>query len=311
MRALGTASLVASLASTDCRPATGVTAAEAPKLDVDADPLALLPVSAAVIASADAHAVFASSALGPSAGQVASALLPLADDAGFVATRDVDRVILATYAGAEADALAVISGRFDVARIAAATRTPSGAALTHGMYAGYTTDFSGRVTLVALSPKTLLAGTASRVYAALDRIGARQVKPWLSPAFVATMQTPGAQFAAVVDLTSNPITSATLGPLSLPWLTMLRVVRAIGDFNAPGVNFAATLTYSDPQQAEVAAGGLGLLDGWMTVLSPILGGARIHNLQVSRTGSDVSCKFAVDASSVATLSGLGTRFLPR
>jgi hypothetical protein len=87
-------------------------------------------------------------------------------------------------------------------------------------------------------------------------------------------------------------------------------VRALGDFNPPGLNVAATSTFGDPQQAAAAAAGIHALDGWLAVLAPALGGARIQNLQVDVVGSDVTSKFAVDGASLAALLALGTRLIP-
>jgi len=76
-------------------------------LDLDSDPLALLPGSAVVVANLDAKAMFASASVGAQAGALADALLPLGDDAGFEARRDVDRIVLGVYPSTGADAVAL------------------------------------------------------------------------------------------------------------------------------------------------------------------------------------------------------------
>jgi hypothetical protein len=76
------------------------------------------------------------------------------------------------------------------------------------------------------------------------------------------------------------------------------------------MNFAATLTYTDAQQAQTAAEGIRTIDRWIRLFSPILGGAGIQNLQVATAGTDVQCKFGVDDQSLRTLLALVPRLLP-
>src|ERR1700689_1706458 len=66
---------------------------------VDADPLTLLPAGAFLVANVDARALLTSATLGPSAATIGTALLPLGDDAGFDAARDVDRIVVGEYGG--------------------------------------------------------------------------------------------------------------------------------------------------------------------------------------------------------------------
>jgi hypothetical protein len=152
------------------------------KSAADADPVALLPPSAIVVATLDAHAMYASASVGATLAAFTDSLVPLGADAGFQASRDVDRVVFAAYAGSDADVAAVLSGRFDLDKIAAATRTKSGAAVVKGTYAGFPTDVVGAVTVAPLTAKTVVVGTSERVHRVLDRVGAgslqRSVPPW-------------------------------------------------------------------------------------------------------------------------------------
>ncbi len=275
----------------------------------DADPLALLPGAAIVVANLDAHAMYASGAVGATLTSYTDSLVPLGADAGFEATRDVDRLVLSAYAANQTDVAVVLSGRFDVDKIAAATRTKSGAAFVRGTYAGFATDTVGAVTIAPLTPKTLVAGTSERVHRVLDRVAQGKLERTIPPWVADTLATPGAQFAVTADFATQPIASATIGSINLSWLKGMQVVRAIGDFGPPGVNVAATLTYGDPTGAQSAADGLRLIDTWQKLLAPLLLGAKLQNLQATSTGNDVSCKFAVDDASLRALLALASRYI--
>src|SRR5215472_18953096 len=109
---------------------------------IDADPLALLPGSAVVLAVVDARAFYKSSSVGPQVALIAEKLVPIGDEAGFSPSRDVDRVTVAAYALSGADVAAVVGGRFDTAKIdlAAQNHTPTkgGGTITVSQYAGRT-----------------------------------------------------------------------------------------------------------------------------------------------------------------------------
>ena len=83
----------------------------------DADPLALLPGSAIVLATLDVHAMYASPSVGATVASLVDSVLPLGPDAGLDPSRDVDRLVLGGYAGNQADVAVVLSGRFDVDKI--------------------------------------------------------------------------------------------------------------------------------------------------------------------------------------------------
>ena len=128
-----------------------------------------------------------------------------------------------------------------------------------------------------------MAGTTERVRRVLDRLAqgglTRSLPPWAAE----TLATQGAQFAIAGDFATQPIASATLGSINLSWLKGLQAVRAIGNFDDPGVNVAATLTYGDPTAAQGATDGIHLIDSWQKLLAPLLLGAKVENLQVGNT----------------------------
>jgi hypothetical protein len=97
--------------------------------------------------------------------------------------------------------------------------------------------------------------------------------------------------------------------MALGWAKGLRVARIIANFEPPGMNVAATLTYGDPAQAQGAVDGVRFVDGWLTVLGPALGSVRLQNLQVFADTNDVRCKFAVDDRTLRALLALVPRLL--
>jgi hypothetical protein len=280
------------------------------KLDLDSDPLALLPGSAVIVANVDARSLWDSTTVGPQLGAIADRLMPLGDDAGLQAKRDVDRVVLASYATGGVDVAAIVSGRFDEAKLEAATKTKGGAAVTTTMYAGRATHAAGGAVWTVLTAKTVVAGTSEAVRRVLDRLKTGKIERAEPPWVIETLQTPGAELAVAGDFASQPLVAASIGSLRLPWLEGLHVARVIGNFEKPGMNVAATLTYGDAAQASSAADGVRTVTGWIKLLGPLLGGVSLQNLDVQTAGTDMQCKFAVDDQTLSNILALAPRFLP-
>jgi hypothetical protein len=274
----------------------------------DTDPLVLLPGSAIFVASLDVHAMYANASVGSAITSFTDSLVPLGPDSGFDASRDVDHLVLGGYAGNQADVAVVLSGRFDVDKLAAVTQTKSGAPFVKGTYAGFSTDTAGAIMIAPLTAKTLVAGTSDRVRRVLDRLGQGALERSMPPWAAETLETKGAQFAIAGDFATQPIASAAIGSINLGWLKGLQDVRVIGNFDDPGVNVAATLTYGDPTGAQGATDGIHLIDSWQKILAPLVLGAKLQNLQVGSSGNDVSCKFAVDGASLRSLLTLASRY---
>jgi hypothetical protein len=280
------------------------------KLDLDSDPLALLPGSAVIVANLDARSLWDSTTVGPQLGTIADRLMPLGDDAGFEAKRDVDRVVLASYATGGVDVAAIVSGHFDEAKIEGATKTKSGATVTKTMYAERATYAAGGAVWTVLTAKTVVAGTSDAVRRVLDKLKTGKIERAEPPWVIETLQTPGAEIAVAGDFASQPLAAASIGAVRLPWLEGLHVARVIGNFQKPGMNVAATLTYGDAQQASSAADGVRTVTGWVKLLGPFLGGVSLQNLDVQTAGTDMKCKFAVDDQTLSNLLALAPRFLP-
>jgi len=288
----------------------GATAAGERKIDLDADPLGLLPTAPIVVASFDARAVFDSGAAGAQVASIATKLVPLGENAGFQATRDVDRVILAEYVAGGIDFVAVLSGRFDPAKMDAATTANGGAPIVRGMYGGRTTHTLAAVQYTVLTPKTLIAGTGDGLRRLLERVQSGALNRSIAPWMVETLETKGAEIAVAADFETQPVAAAALGAVRLPWLNGMQVARVIGNFGPPGMNVAATLTYGDPLQSQTAADGVRSVDGLLKMFGPLLGGVRLQNLEVTTDAKEMRCKFAVDQETLRAVLAFAPRFLP-
>jgi hypothetical protein len=290
----------------------GGATAQAKKVDLDADPVALLPSAPLVVASIDARGSFANADLGPRLSELADRLVPIGEDAGFKASRDVDRAFTAAYA--TGDGVAVLRGRFDAAKMEAATVTTGGLPVVHGSYAGRVTSTIGRVAFAVLTPATLVAGTGDGLRRALDRVTALQtqgalaatVPPWMSE----TLATPNAALAAAGDFANVPVAAATLASLRVPWLHGLQRARLVVEMREPGLHVAAALTYGDPAQAEQAASGVRSASRWLRVLGPFVGGVDLQGFDVASEANDTRCTFAVDDRTLSTLISLASRLHP-
>jgi hypothetical protein len=277
--------------------------------DLDADPMVLLPGSAFVLATLDARAMFASASLGAPIAALTGELLPLGPEAGFEAKRDVDRIVFGLYAGSGVDVVAVVSGRFDEAKIATAAEGHAGDTLVRGMYGGHTTYTAGTAMYSVLTARTVVAGTVDGVRRLLDRVHDRKIARAVPAWAEETLSTPGADLAVAADFTAQPVVAAALASLPFPWLTGTHAVRVIGNFGKPGMNIAATLSYDDPQQASSAADGVRSVDGWLKALGPLLGGLSLQNLDVVTDGKDMKCKFSLDEQALGNLLALAPRLL--
>jgi len=290
-----------------CGPTAGTTPTpKTPDIStqIDSDAIALLPASPAVIATLDARAFYASGS-GQAAGPLVDMLLPLGNDAGFVASRDVDRVTVGVYLSQGADVAAVVVGRFDAAKIEQAAQahaaTRAGGFIAQSQYTGRPLYTLSDVGFTILTPHTALAGTQTGIKRTLDRIQdhhlQRDVPKWMTDA----VETQGAALAVAGDLANQQISQlTTMAPwLNGPWLNGLHQVRVLGDFHDPGLNVAGTLTYADPQTAQVAAGSLrsvGTAASFASAISSVI--PQLRGLEVTVANTNVQAKFAIDDQSM-------------
>jgi hypothetical protein len=276
---------------------------------IDSDAIAMLPGAPALVGMFDARGFYTSGA-GASAGPMIDGLLPLGNDAGFVASRDVDRATFGVYLSQGADVVAIVVGRFDPAKIDQAAQAhaaqhagvaPQAGFLAASQYAGHSIYMVSDAGFTILTPHTALAGTQTGIRRALDRIPApgsgrtlqREIPKWMTDA----LETPGANLAVVGDLNNQPIAPlmATMPWLNGPWLNGLRIVRVLGDFHDPGLNVAGTLTYADPATAQAAANSLRTIATAATfasALSSVI--PQLRGLDIGVANTNVQAKFAID-----------------
>ena len=103
-------------------PPPAATASVTPE-SLEKDPVALFPGGALGMFSLDLHAFYASQSAGTVAAQVAEKYFPIGAEAGFSASRDLDRVLGGIYSMQGVDVLATLIGRFDEAKIVQAARS--------------------------------------------------------------------------------------------------------------------------------------------------------------------------------------------
>ena len=130
-------------------------------------------------------------------------------------------------------------------------------------------------------------GNETGIRRGLDRLEAGRVKVELAPQIESFMRAPGAPFAFGSDAEYDPQVSAFTS--QLPFLKGMSMMRAVGNFDSPGVNIAGTLTYKDGAQAEQGAASLQGLQQHLAAygfLASVIGLAQpIQQMQVSRVDS--------------------------
>jgi uncharacterized protein YidB (DUF937 family) len=279
---------------------------------IDADPLALLPASAVVVGSVDTRAFYGSGTFGAQLAALSEQLSPVGDEAGFKASRDVDRVVFGTYSLEGLDVAAVVSGRFDDAKIKQAadahTQARGGGVLAASQYAGRTVYTVNDAGFCVLTPKTALAGTQTGIRRALDRIHDGSAKRELASWVQQTIDTPTAAAVVTADF-GQPVEMAAVGSLQLPWAKGVKMVRVIADFKPPGMHVAGTITYADAAAAAGGANGIRQI-GTMANLVALTGLApRLQDLSVTTADTNVQCAFSVDDQSMRNLLGALPRWI--
>ncbi len=278
------------------------------------DPIALLPSSALLIVSVDARALYASGSIGGQLGKLTERIVPIGEEAGFVASRDLDRVVVGAYSMQGADVAAVLIGKFDEQKIALAAqnRAPmkGGGVLVTSQYGGRTLYTLSNAGFTVLSARAVLAGTESGIRRAIDRMkdghAVRDQLPWM----LSTLDTPGAAFAAVADFANQPIGAASVGMIPLPWAKGLKAARIVGNFHDPGLNIAGTVTYPDGPRAEAAAAELRKTAAAASMLT-MLGVPQLRNLEIKTAQTDTQVTFAVDDQQLRQFLQTASQYMPQ
>jgi hypothetical protein len=291
-----------------------VTPSGAESKAIDADPAALLPSSAMMIARVDAKAMLATSAVGAQLGQIAERLVPIGEESGFRASRDLDAVLVAAYSLQGADVLAVLSGTFDEKKIsdAAAAHTPTkaGGVVVATDYLGRKIYTVSNVGFTVLSSKTVLAGTDTMIRRSIERIKDGKVQRDQPPWMLQTLESANAALAGAADFTNQPVGAASVAMVPLGWVKGLKAARLVGNFKEPGLNIAATLTYPDAASAQDNAEQVKRTANMANLLA-VIGAPQLKNLDIKPKDADVQISFAVDDQALRTFVGSVQQYVPQ
>jgi hypothetical protein len=304
------ASSLACVAVLGCRHNEGdslVVTGEGTKLSseaIDQDPFALLPAGPVVLAWVDATAFFASP-FGGELARIAAARLPIGQESGFVPQRDLKRLVGGAYSMSGADAVVVAQGDFQPEMIRSAAdqhaTTPLGP-LVHSGYAGNDVYTVRNVGFTVLTRHTMLIGNETGMRRALDRIRDNRLKRELPDWMMQLVENPQASAVVAGDVATQPMIASLAR--SAPFLNGLQSFRILGNFQAPGLNLAGSLTYPDAASAANGANalrGLAQMAGLMSMLSIFGLGSPLKNMQIDVQQNDAQFVMAVDGQTVTHL----------
>jgi hypothetical protein len=286
--------------------------AKAPATDASMDDaLALLPGDAIAVGTVDARAFFGSQTFGAELAKLVEKYLPLGPEAGFQASRDVDRVTWASYGYQGVDAAAIIVGRFDEAKIkqVAAQQTPtkSGGMLVVSQYAGRDVYTVSNVGFTILSPTKVIAGSESGFRRVLERIQDRRVKRDIAKWMIETVETPGAAAAVAADFATHPIPAEVARQIPLGFVQTTKAARLLVTFKEPGVQTAGSFTYADPQTAQSSSEQIKQFAGMSKWLSVV--GIQVQNVDVKVENQDVQVKLELDDQSLRQMLAQAPQWL--
>jgi hypothetical protein len=280
---------------------------EVSAVDIDREPLALLPGGVVGIASLDATQLVGS----PFGGRLLALLnqrLPVPPSAGFDPARDLQRLYLGLYSMQGADLSGVALGNFDKAKIEAAVngveRTPQGVPIAKRQYAGRTLYTAAGFGFCLLSDHTALFGNDTGIRRALDRVREgrvrRQTLPWMDKLLDSEKTAP---IVAGADLRAQAIPEAA--SRNLAFLNGLQTMAFVGNFKEPGVNFAGTLVYGDEAGAKQGADNVQALSQKLgtygTLLSLVGVPQPVRQLQAEAKGKQAAFVLGLDGAALLQL----------
>ncbi len=313
MKAMRWVALAVAVALAACGPKEGgggaKNAEQAQPLD---DALAVLPGGAIAVGTIDARAFYGSQTFGADLARITEKYIPIGDEAGFKASRDVDRVTFATYAYSGVDVAAVVVGRFDEAKIKAAaashTATKGGSVIVASQYMGRDVYTVSNVGFTLISADHAIAGTEAGIRRVLERIHDKRVKRDITPWMIQTVETQGAAAAVAADFATQPMPQAVVAQIPAPNAKDLRAARVVATFDN-GVKLAAALTFVDEASAQAASQTVkqaGQYSKWLAII-----GVKVQNFDVAVEKADVQVKLAVDDQSLRALLAQSSQFLPQ
>lgn len=273
--------------------------------EIDADPLALLPGGAIMLAQLDVESLLSSS-VGPQVLRLSTQAVPLTEEMGFSPQRDLKSIAAGAYSMQGADGVFVAKGTFNVEGIKKAADkgavTALGKPLQKTEYGGNDLYMSGDVGFVLLTPKTMLGGNPTGLRRALDRLKMSTIKREVPDWMLEVLQTPDAKAAIAGDFRDQPVSAALAS--QMPFINGLQRIRALADFKDPGVNLVGSLTYSDAQMAttgEARIKQLGQMSSWLNLLSMFGVSSPVRSLQTNIVSNDVQFIAAFDGAALSRL----------
>ncbi len=281
---------------------------------VDTAPLSLLPKGALMVGRLDAEALFRTQ-LGGQVANIVRSILPLGPESAFRPARDVKTVYAAAYAMQGADVATILQGTFNVAAMQKAARaraqTPSGTPVVETQYGGYALYTVANVGFVVLTPKSILSGNETGIRRALDRLRYRTLEDG-TPAWMKGVLGDGqGEFALAGDLRGQGVLEAAESRFQ--FLNGLELVRAVGNFESPGMNVVGSLTYKDASSAVVGAQQLPQLRElayFLTVLSNLgVGGGVAPEIRTQLQGTNVAFASEIDAQLANVVLSMIGKFL--
>lgn len=266
------------------------------------DALALLPGNAIIAGTVDARAFFSSQTFGADLAKLVEKYVPIGSEAGFQASRDVDRVTFASYSYQGIDVAAIVVGRFDGAKIKAlatsGTPTKAGVPLVVSQYSGRDVYTVSNIGFTLLSDTRAIVGTEQGIRRVLERIKDKRVKRDIAPWMISTIETSGAALAVVGDFATQAIPAELARQIPLPFMQGLKAARAVATFK-DGVQLAGALTYPDAAAADTASQSVkqtANLTKWLAIF-----GIKVNNIDIKVEKTDVQIALGVDDQSLRQL----------
>lgn len=231
-------------------------------IDVDGDPLLLLPSGAFAAGEIDVRAWFAAGRSGTKMLAIADAYNPFADSFGVVASRDIDKITFVAFPGASLEVLGVARGTFDAAKFREAAEkkllVADGSPVIASRYRNADLYTVANVGFSVLSGKTMLVGTEGGLRRALDRVHDGHVagKPALNldGELLAAVQD-GSPFAFAYVAAPGSTAALAVGSLPKPAVGELIVDKLVGarvkaGFAGERTRVQALLATSSPEAAS-------------------------------------------------------------
>jgi hypothetical protein len=275
-------------------------------VDIDKEPLALLPGGVVGIASVDTTKLVASQ-FGAKLLSISSQRLPVPASAGFDPGRDLKHLYLGFYSMQGAYFSGVATGTFDKAKIEAAVsgvdKTPQGVPIAKRSYAGRTLYTAAGFGFCMLTDHSALFGNDTGIRRALDRIHEgrvrRQTLPWMDK----LLNSEAAPIVAGADLRAQAIPEAE--SRNLAFLNGLETMAFVGNFADPGLNLAGTLVYGDEAGAKQGADNVQGLSQKLSTYAPLLAllgiPQPVRQLEAEAKGKEAAFVVGLDAAAIAAL----------